>query len=799
MYNKRLLTSIVILLISFGSFGQKYEELARTPQMGWNSWNKFGCNIDEKLIRETADKMVELGLVEAGYIYLNLDDCWHGERDSLGFITEDRERFPSGMKALADYVHSKGMKFGIYSDAGRTTCAGKPGSFGHEYQDALTYASWGVDYLKYDWCATQDINPKGAYRLMRDALYNAGRPILFSMCEWGSNQPWLWAQDIGHSWRTTGDICAKFDEDTDYGNWKSLGVLSILDLQEGLRQYAGPGHWNDPDMLEVGNGMSVNEDRAHFTMWCMLAAPLLLGNDLTNMTEETHKIITNHDVIAINQDSLGVQGLKYKVENGLEFWFKPLCAGDWAFTVLNRTKEAVSYSIDWNHFCFTDGLSGRSTSFDETIYSYRDLWNEGVTGTTKGNTSITVPGYDVVTYRLTPKAKQITFDVVLEENNWLYSSPDKVEIKILAKNHDIKALSSKIALKVSTDKHAVLKNYSKSVKLKGGDSSIVTFTFPLTPGIYRLEASIPGGKVKKFNIGYDIEKIPSPADAQPDFKEFWDRAKKELAAVAPEYDMVCLSDRSTPTNRIFLVTMKSLGGETITGYYSEPRKPGKYPAVINFIGYNSDAWCPGGNPDFIEFVLFHRGQGLNKASNKYGDWIQYRLDDIEKYYYRGAYMDVVRAIDFVCSREKVDKGHIFAQGGSQGGALTLVACALDDRICAGMPDVPFLCDFPDYFGIVDWPASAVFNGQKSLGVSDAELYKNLSYFDVKNLAGWIKCPILMAFGLQDETCPPHTNFSAYNLITSPKSYKVYPLRGHDVWNETSWDSIRWDFIKNHLN
>ncbi len=390
-------------ILSLFANGQKYENIALTPQMGWNSWNKFACNISEKLIMETADKMVELGLVEAGYIYLNLDDCWHGERDSLGFITEDRVKFPSGMKALSDYLHSKGLKFGLYSDAGNKTCAGYPGSLGHEYQDAFVYARWGVDYLKYDWCNTKDINPKGAYRLMRDALRSAGRPILFSICEWGSNQPWLWAQDIGHSWRTTGDISAGFDSGVDYGTWRALSVLEILDKQEGLRQYAGPGHWNDPDMLEVGNGMSVNEDRAHFSMWCMLAAPLLLGNDLTNITQETIEIITNKEVIAIDQDSLGIQGFRQSVDNGLEFWFKPLVGGDWAFCILNRTKGDIKYKLDWNNFNFTDELCNRSTSFDKITYTYKDLWNKGVKGDTKKSVSLTIPQYDVVFFRLTQK------------------------------------------------------------------------------------------------------------------------------------------------------------------------------------------------------------------------------------------------------------------------------------------------------------------------------------------------------------------------------------------------------------
>lgn len=269
---------LVVLFLAAGlaapeTRAQKFEGLAETPPMGWNSWNTFGCNIDEALIRETADTLVSSGMRDAGYIYVNLDDCWHGERDSLGFIHPDPERFPSGMKALADYVHRQGLKIGIYSDAGTATCAGYPGSQGREYQDALQYAAWGIDYLKYDWCNTGTRNAQEAYTTMRDALHEAGRPMVLSICEWGNNQPWEWGQDVGHLWRTTGDITNCWDCVEDHGTWNSWGIMKIFDMQDGLRQYAGPGHWNDPDMMEVGNGMSVGEDRAHFSMWSMLAAP----------------------------------------------------------------------------------------------------------------------------------------------------------------------------------------------------------------------------------------------------------------------------------------------------------------------------------------------------------------------------------------------------------------------------------------------------------------------------------------------------------------------------------------------
>ena len=428
---KTLLTVSLLLMAVQVCFSQrtpdkplpKWEGLADTPQMGWSSWNKFQTNIHEDLIKDIADKMVEYGLVDAGYVYLNLDDGWHGERDAQGFIHEDPEKFPSGMKALADYLHARGLKLGIYSDAGTNTCACYAGSLGHEYQDAFMYAHWGVDYLKYDWCYTNNINPKGAYALMRNALRAAGRPILFSMCEWGSSKPWEWAADVGHSWRTTGDIGISFMPiplrrgPDGRPLWKALGVMEIVEMNEPLRQYAGPGHWNDPDMLEVGNGMSVSEDRAHFTLWCMMAAPLILGNDITNMTPETLAIISNREMIAVDQDPLGVQGLRLKKDGDLQYWFKPLSDGDWAFCILNTGDAAVTVPVDWSALEVDDELSGRATSFCSVNYSVRDIWNPAAktfTTLAKGkgkqrgqlvpvNTQVIVGSHDVAAFRLSPK------------------------------------------------------------------------------------------------------------------------------------------------------------------------------------------------------------------------------------------------------------------------------------------------------------------------------------------------------------------------------------------------------------
>ncbi|HEX9736485.1 MAG TPA: glycoside hydrolase family 27 protein [Thermoanaerobaculia bacterium] len=379
---------------------EKFEGLALTPPMGWNSWNHVACDVNEALIRETADAMVASGMKDAGYQLVNIDDCWHGERDADGFIQPDAERFPSGMKALADYVHAKGLKLGIYSDAGWKTCGGRPGSRGHEYQDALTYARWGIDYLKYDWCNAEALNAEGAYLTMREALWAAGRPIVLSICEWGDNQPWEWGKEIGHLWRTTGDIYACFDCVKDHGTWKSWGVLQILDKQDGLRQHAGPGHWNDPDMMEVGNGMSVSEDRAHFSMWAMLAAPLLAGNDLRNMSRETTEILTNREVIAVDQDPLGVQGFKYSAADGVEIWFRPLAGGDWAMAVLNPNEAPRQVTFDWTSENVVDELSGRKAGFGAATYRLRDLWAKEDVGTTAAPLTADVPGHDVLMLRL---------------------------------------------------------------------------------------------------------------------------------------------------------------------------------------------------------------------------------------------------------------------------------------------------------------------------------------------------------------------------------------------------------------
>ena len=246
---------------------------------------------------------------------------------------------------------------------------------------------------------------------MSNALRAAGRPILFSMCEWGTAKPWEWAKDIAHSWRTTGDIWLSFDQVQDLGTWKAWSVMHILDMNADLRRYAGPGHWNDPDMLEVGNGLTQSEDRAHFTMWCMLSAPLILGNDIRTVSDQTLDIILNRRVIAIDQDPLGVQGYRFLDEGDFEVWLKPLVGGDWAFCMLNRSSEPKQYTIEWANFDWTDDeVSGLSTELSTKLYNIENLWKEGKEaneGTTKRSKSVTIPSHDVVLYRLSPVTKKI--------------------------------------------------------------------------------------------------------------------------------------------------------------------------------------------------------------------------------------------------------------------------------------------------------------------------------------------------------------------------------------------------------
>ena len=303
MKNQNIIVLILIIYCSLQIINSLDNGLGLTPQMGWNTWNKFGCNISEKLIKDTIDAFSKSGLIEAGYVYINLDDCWQKSRDpETKQIKEDQEKFPSGIKYLADYAHKKGLKLGLYSDAGEKTCAGRPGSLGYEEIDAKTYAEWGIDYLKYDNCFNNNQPSKVRYTTMREKLLKQSHKIFYSICNWGEDNVTEWGKDVGNSWRTTGDI-------TD--NWAVM--LRIIDQNDQWYKTAGPGGWNDPDMLEVGNGgMTLTEYKTHFSLWSISKAPLIIGCDITQMSNDIKNILTNSEVIAINQDKLGEQGHKIK-------------------------------------------------------------------------------------------------------------------------------------------------------------------------------------------------------------------------------------------------------------------------------------------------------------------------------------------------------------------------------------------------------------------------------------------------------------------------------------------------------
>ncbi len=389
---------LLFLLRGACVFAQKYETLAMTPPMGWNSWNTFQTKISEQLVMQTADKMVSSGMRDAGYVYLVLDDGWMAMvRDSVtGDLIADPEKFPHGMKAVADYVHSKGLKFGLYNCAGTKTCAGYPGTRGYEYQDARYYASVGIDYLKFDWCFAEGQNAPESYTTMSKALRKAGRPVVFSLCEWGSHKPWEWAAPVGELWRTTGDIAPVFDSTKQMKGWVANGIMHNADLNEKLNRYAGKGRWNDPDMLEVGNGLTEGENRAHFSIWCMMASPLIAGNDITKMSAATLAIMTDRNAIAIDQDTLGVQGFRVQQKDSLEVWVKPLGAGGWAVCFFNRGGVPRVFNYSWPGQVITDPVSGRVLDCGKHTYGLYDVWGKKSAGTTAKAFSQNVPGHDVV-------------------------------------------------------------------------------------------------------------------------------------------------------------------------------------------------------------------------------------------------------------------------------------------------------------------------------------------------------------------------------------------------------------------
>jgi alpha-galactosidase len=396
----KALLCVLPALLPLVAPAQKFPGLAATPPMGWNTWNTFASNINEALIMETANAMVKNGMRDAGYVYVVIDDTWSTkERDASGNLVPDPQKFPSGLKALGDFLHARGFKFGLYNCAGTRTCGGYPGGWGHEFQDARAYAAWGVDYLKYDWCNHGTANARDAYSRMRDALYAAGRPVVFSICEWGESKPWEWAADVGHLWRTTGDIMASYDA---VQRWEH-GWKVILDLQyslvqphtgpgDGIGQYAGPGHWNDPDMLEVGqHGLTFAESRAHFSLWCILAAPLIAGNDVRHVTPEILAVLTDKEVIAIDQDPLGRQGWRLRADPRSEIWIRQLADGGWAAALLNTGDAAADLTIDFPHLGVFSGA-----------FSIRDVWARKDVGLNDKVFTAHVASHDVAILRLTP-------------------------------------------------------------------------------------------------------------------------------------------------------------------------------------------------------------------------------------------------------------------------------------------------------------------------------------------------------------------------------------------------------------
>jgi alpha-galactosidase len=362
--------------------------LARTPPMGWNSWNKFAGKVSDEVVRGVADAMVASGMKDAGYVYINIDDTWEGQRDAKGNITSNT-KFPD-MKALADYVHSKGLKIGIYSSPGPKTCAGYEGSYGHEAQDAKTYAAWGIDYLKYDWCSAERIygykveNLQAVYQKMGEALLATKRPIVFSLCEYGRGDVWKWGDKVGGNlWRTTGDIS---------DNWRAMSRIGFS--QFDIAGYAKPGHWNDPDMLEIGNGgMTADEYRTHMSLWSLLAAPLIAGNDLRNMTEETKSILMNREVIAIDQDPDGKPVKRISPAEATQvITVRPLHGGAYAVGLFNRGDAPQEIGMKWAEL----GIGKAGT--------IRDLWkHENVKAATADGYSATVPTHGVVLLRVSAK------------------------------------------------------------------------------------------------------------------------------------------------------------------------------------------------------------------------------------------------------------------------------------------------------------------------------------------------------------------------------------------------------------
>jgi alpha-galactosidase len=374
--------ALLLSLLAFPGVLSLDNGLGMTPQMGWNSWNHFGCGVNQTVLQQTAEAFISLGLDKLGYKYVNVDDCWAKSRDKNGTIQPDTKAFPD-FEGLIENIHSKGLLFGLYSDAGTNTCAGRPGSLGYEDNDAKVYAEWKVDYLKYDNCNSNHTSPEIRYPVMRDALNRTGRSIFYSMCEWGVDDPANWAPKVGNSWRTTGDI---------RDSWDSM--IAKADLNNMWADKAGPGAWNDPDMLEIGNGhMSSIEYQTHMSLWCLMKAPLLIGCDLGSIGDEDLKILTNPEVIAINQDTMGVQGKKLKTVNNTEVWGGPLEGGSYVMLLLNKgLPDTANVTGMWTDF----GLAAGS------LAKVRDLWKRQDMGVMGNGVTAALPRHGSAMYKFTP-------------------------------------------------------------------------------------------------------------------------------------------------------------------------------------------------------------------------------------------------------------------------------------------------------------------------------------------------------------------------------------------------------------
>ncbi|MBN1951547.1 MAG: alpha-galactosidase [Bacteroidales bacterium] len=458
-------------------FGQ-FPEIAKTPPMGWNSWNAFGLEINSQIVMAVADSMIAKGLADAGYEYIVIDDGWQIDRDKNGQIIADSTRFPEGIKYLADYIHSRGLKFGIYTCCGTKTCGGLPGSYGYEAIDAQTYAGWGVDFIKEDWCFTDGLDTRTQYKIMSDAIKATGRPMILSLCEWGVSSPWEWAEGIGAMWRTTNDIQDCYDC---VRNWGGMGWVKILEKNVDLAPFAGPGHWNDPDMLEVGNNsLNATECRAHFSMWCMLAAPLIAGNNIATMNDTIRDILTAPELIAINQDPLGMQGILIRNHKGLQVWQKPLSDGSYAVALLNVTDKPEEMTISLKELGFKNGSQCK----------LRDLWERRDLEPIRDSYSTPVEAHGVVVLKIEGEKSGVS------ELNF-----EKSSIEINKGNHTLVSLNvvpsiAPVEVKISNEEVV-------SVKVAGVNKYHLT---ALDEGESTLTATTPDGQIHATCV---IKVLPS--------------------------------------------------------------------------------------------------------------------------------------------------------------------------------------------------------------------------------------------------------------------------------------------------